>query len=514
MSERSTYQCVYCGKNTTLRCSGCSSIYICSRDCQKLIWKQHKDVCKKIDGTTNPDTTKNKKKDMSKGFLNTDSATKFAGKFEAGGKELMFCLPCEEEGGESKETPFRVDGALIIETIPGASYTDMEFTMLKHVKDMVKSIQKGDLNSTGMVANHFLSGEFKQLCDKAYFQAKLFPGFSSDALESLPQSMRELLLWKNLTVDLTKIARHAAKVLTSVQQKGAARGDVMDRQTQTVLSPQIAQEALAVELEAAVRKLGKQVSRVAAQVQASIADPEAEQASWDQLDEDIWPELSGPSKLCYQEEFLGEEWTALIAADCGRFARDEKMDDVPLVDGRKENETDVSSVFSGVVEVNAPHVPARIAWLTDAMLEHYPALMEAVIKLRALPFELNRKQGSIMELLEPVKGHVALTHYRPFSKQQRHFDNSIEGTDSGIRLSCNYHLVPGGGAGIGTENGGNEGTRFYHSPRVEEGAIGTPCSFRVEDDGLAIFQSTEVMHWRAPASQEYFVLSSYILGKK
>ena len=35
-----------------------------------------------------------------------------------------------------------------------------------------------------------------------------------------------------------------------------------------------------------------------------------------------------------------------------------------------------------------------------------------------------------MKLLEPVNGYVSLTHYRPFSKQQRHFDNSVEGTDS------------------------------------------------------------------------------------
>ena len=394
----------------------------------------------------------------------------------------------------------------------------MEFTMLGHVKDMVKSIQKGDLASSGMIANHFLSGKFKQLCDKAYFQAQLFPGFSADALESLPQNMRELLLWKNLTVDLTKIARHAAKVLTSVQQKGEARGDVMDGQTKATLCPQIAQEALAVELEAAVRKLGKQISQVAARVQLKVADPNAEHASWDQLDEDVWPGILDPSsKLCYQEEFLGDKWTALIAVDCVRFAQEERMDDVVVGatgrDKKEVGETDLGTVFDDVVEVNAPQVPARIAWLTDAALKHYPALQEAVKKLSALPYELNLKQGSSMQLLEPAKGYVALTHYRPFSKQQRHYDNSLEGTDSGIRLSLNYHLVPAGESGSGIR----EGTRFFHALRSEQesdGENGSTCSFAVEDDGLLIHQSTEVLHWRSPASQEYFVLSLYILGKK
>ena len=301
-----------------------------ARRVKSLYGKSTSGVCKRSSGAPDPNMVKDKqikKKKMEKGFLKSKIGPDFdmnPNMARAKGEELLYCQPCmpdQEIVNESKDLPFHRDGALVIETIPGASYTDMEFTMLNHVKEMVKSIQKGDLNSTGMVANHFLSGKFKQLCDKSCFQSQLFPGFSADTLESLPQNMRELLLWTNLTIDLTKIARNAAKVLTTVQQKGAARGDMMDNQTQAILVPQIAQEALAVELETAVHKLGKQISQVAARVQLSIADPEAEQASWDQLDEDVFRELSGPSQLCYQEEFLGEEWAALIATDCDRFSR-------------------------------------------------------------------------------------------------------------------------------------------------------------------------------------------------
>ena len=494
--------CKSCGKVTKLRCSGCSLIYICSKLCMKQIWGEHKKSCKKKDkNSAAPIKTKAK---LGKGFLNTAEAAKTS--FFGGGDD-SYCIPCEDES-ESKGAPFRIDGALVIETIPGASYTDTEFAMLNHAKDMVKSIQRGDLASTGMLANHFLSGKFKQLCDKAYFQATLFPGFSADALESLPQNMRELLLWKNLTVDLTKIARNAARVLISVQQKGEARGDIMDRETKSTLMPQIAQEALAVELEVAVKKVGKEFSKVAARVQLSLADPTAEQASWDQLDEDVWPDLlSSSGKLCYQEEFLGDQWAALIGVDAARYALEERMDDVPTADAadscdNNKNVTDISGAnpLDIATEINAPQVPARFAWLTDEGLKHYPALQEAVQKLRGLPYELNLKQGSHMQLLEPAAGCVALTHYRAFSCQQQRYDNSTAGTDSGIRVTCHYHLVP---------SAEGEDMHFYHQSREQE----TEEAIVVEDDGLAIYQSTEVLHRRSPANREYYVLSLYVLAK-
>ena len=110
--------------------------------------------------------------------------------------------------------------------------------MLTHVKDIVKSIQRGDLTNAGLLKNHYLTGKFKNLCDKEYFQRTLFPGFSKEAAQSMPQNMRELLLWNQLTLDLTKVARNAAKVLVSVKEKGQKRGDIMDAESERTLTPQ------------------------------------------------------------------------------------------------------------------------------------------------------------------------------------------------------------------------------------------------------------------------------------
>ncbi|GAA6029637.1 hypothetical protein JCM8097_000978 [Rhodosporidiobolus ruineniae] len=46
MSSTETHDCAVCTKKTTQRCGGCSSLFFCSRDCQKLVWSTHKWTCK------------------------------------------------------------------------------------------------------------------------------------------------------------------------------------------------------------------------------------------------------------------------------------------------------------------------------------------------------------------------------------------------------------------------------------------------------------------------------------
>jgi hypothetical protein len=43
-----TTLCHVCKRSATTRCSKCSSIFYCSRDCQLLHWKYHKSVCAKL----------------------------------------------------------------------------------------------------------------------------------------------------------------------------------------------------------------------------------------------------------------------------------------------------------------------------------------------------------------------------------------------------------------------------------------------------------------------------------
>ena len=39
--------CEWCEKPTPLKCSGCREIYLCSKACLKLVWKEHKRTCEK-----------------------------------------------------------------------------------------------------------------------------------------------------------------------------------------------------------------------------------------------------------------------------------------------------------------------------------------------------------------------------------------------------------------------------------------------------------------------------------
>ena len=298
----------------------------------------------------------------------------------------------------------------------------------------------------------------------------------------------------------------------------------MDKETEKTLTPQIAQEALAVELEAAVRQLGKQVSKVMAKVQLSVASPTEEQAQWDQLDDDIWPDiLQGAHKLCVQEEYLGDAWSALILKDIVRFASKEPMDDVPLPGRQADATVDISKV--GEVEVNLPTVPVRMAWL-QSRYEAYPALSEAISKLEGLPYELNLKQEGAMGLKEPAKGCLSLLHLPAFSEQPERLDNCFGSTDSGIRLSCYYCLIPSdhhdkssddAGADTGSPqicldhrlrpdlDGGEDAT---NAPRAQS----KPEQVSLESDSLVLLQSTEVLHQRKCAQFEYYVIALYVHG--
>jgi hypothetical protein len=56
----------------------------------------------------------------------------------------------------------------------------------------------------------------------------LFPGAPLEGRSSLPQNLQELLLWPELVLDLTAVAKAAAKVLAGVRARGAQGGTTSD----------------------------------------------------------------------------------------------------------------------------------------------------------------------------------------------------------------------------------------------------------------------------------------------
>ena len=160
----------------------------------------------------------------------------------------------------------------------------------------------------------------------------------------------------------------------------------MDETTETVLLPQIGQEALSKGIIEAVRKLSRRVSQMSARISQAVASPTAPQAQLDQLDDEVVASLFSEQQVGVQREFLGEEWTRLIRNDIVRYLRNEKMsvlnrDGAVMVDGR--------GASNSVVAANL----TRMCWIepSKTLSESYAALSELITQVHALPFELNCK---------------------------------------------------------------------------------------------------------------------------
>lgn len=270
------------------------------------------------------------------------------------------------------------------------------------------------------------------MCDREHFQELVFPGFSREARRALPKTLVELFEWEELQLDLDSIASNAATVLKNIKAKGAKQGQMMDAETEKVLMPQIAQEALSKRILEEVQKLNRKLSSMIANSVKPVAAPTDERAERNVLDDDVCDRLR-QTGLSAQAEFLGDDWIPVLQKDLLRFVRDEKMS---LVDR--------NGVAVGDVKVEeVPH--QRIAWLEhdDDLKENYPALYELVDNLHGLAYELNAKNVlSDVTLLEPGKGCTLLTVHPVGSSQKLRLDTrqNVEGFDSGIRATACYNI--------------------------------------------------------------------------
>lgn len=283
--------------------------------------------------------------------------------------------------------------------------------MLKSVRATIKTITTERGGLTQISQNHHLNGTFKQLCNKNVFSEMLFPGTSAEVLDGLPKDLKEILAWEELQLDLIKIAKNASDVLESIKNKGKMQGDIMDETTETVLLPQIGQEALSKGIIEAVRKLSRRVSQMSARISQAVASSTAPQALLDQLDDEVVGNLFGEQQVGVQREFLGDDWTKLIRNDIVRYMRNEKLsvlnrDGTVMVDGR--------GASSSVVAANL----TRMCWIEPSatLTESYAALSELIGQIHALPFELNCKSSHDMTF----SWNFLITHSLLFHVHVRH----------------------------------------------------------------------------------------------
>jgi len=465
-----------------------------------------------------------------------------------------------------------------------------ERRMHTELKLLIKKVATGGFGPDDM-KKHMLQGVFKQLMEKETFAEVLFPGAPRAVLRDLPKNMKELLAWDILSLDLTKIARKAASVFDGIKTKGAERGEYMDATSEAILVPQIVEEAFARDVVETVRNLGKKVSGLNAKVSLSLALPSEDEASWDQIEMEVSNALgSKENALGVQPEFLGDEWAALVLEDVLRFVRDEKMSDMntcnslslptdgadaaacassktvpaPVVNSTSSSSSSggSSSNNNGSTSGNSESSPGppRMAWIEgDDLTTPYPALADLVQQLHALPYEINAKSDCALRLLRPSRGCTMLAYYPEGSQQALRLDNREGEFDSGIRVTCAYHLVPAmveskatdaDGSSSSSSSNGSKPRRAQvaaqlvyavadgsglgkstasaaakHEPLDEAGpgsggpGPGGPGPGRglqrvdIEHDQLVVHQSLKVQNARSKAKEAYFAVYFFIHGK-
>lgn len=300
------------------------------------------------------------------------------------------------------------------------------FSLVQSLKNTIRKIKREKQNGLDELRrNHYLQGTFSKLCEREHFQELAFPGFSREALRGLPKSLVEIFEWEELQLDIDSIANNAGTVLKNIKMKGGKQGQIMDAETEKVLLPQIAQEALAKRVLEEIQKLNRKVNSMIANSIKPIAAPTDERAERDLLDEDVGYDFRQVGYVS-QPSFMGSDWIHIIQKDLVRYVRDEKMSFI-----------DSNGAPMGDVRVEETPLQ-RIAWLEqdEDFQENYPALFEIVDNLQSLAYEINAKGlCPDLTLLEPGKGCTLLTIHPVGSEQKMRLDTrqNVDGFDSGIR---------------------------------------------------------------------------------
>lgn len=257
----------------------------------------------------------------------------------------------------------------------------MKQRMSTSLRQTIRRITKDD-GLREIMNSHYLKGTFVQLCNPQQLKELLYPGASNEVLKNLPKTLKEVLEWSDLRLDMEKIAANAAEVLKNIKIKGARQGSIMDDATEGVLLPQIAQEALSKGIIEAVRKLNLKVSGTIAKIARPIASPESEQAQRNQLDDEVIEHYLN-HRFAIQQEYVGDDWCPVICNDLKRFIAHEKMSRI-----NDKGEVVVKDVDSRVEEL----IPCiSMAWVEkdDRIKEVYPALHELIDQIHSLPYEFN-----------------------------------------------------------------------------------------------------------------------------
>jgi hypothetical protein len=264
----------------------------------------------------------------------------------------------------------------------------LKYQIMDALNSLLEKITSREKYSSG---GDMLQGTFKRLMDKATFADTVYPGIPASSLRSLPRDLPALLapgsaVRQAITSRLSAIGDSAMSILEGVRRRGMARGDVMDRTTEAVLIPQIVSESFAKAVVDSMKLMNQEASAAYAQYCLEVASPDGEQADMNQLEDSVVAEVISGDGIGVQDEFLGPEWSELVLADIMRFVKAERMTDQSF-----EGITVAAAARIGDDrEAAVSNVPSRMTWIEpEAVGTNYPALVEAIKCLHALPYELN-----------------------------------------------------------------------------------------------------------------------------
>ncbi|KAE8997200.1 hypothetical protein PR001_g19649 [Phytophthora rubi] len=352
-------------------------------------------------------------------------------------------------------------------------------------------------------------GVFAKLLSEREFQALVYPGIPAEQLGHAPKNLQRLLEdpWyeQELLAVMPAVQAKAASVLANVKRRGAEQGDVMDPATERMLLPQVLQEAFGREVLAMVQRVNHQKHVKMANDARLLADPNADFATWEQLDEKFLDEfLLTEQGAAVMDDFMGDEWTQLLLNDVLRMAKNgQLMATAPNVDAKHI----VSRQQAGNQTETVPGAKLRFVELKDCTAE-YPALAELIEKLHALPYEINKKRPEKAKLCAQFVHCTAVQQLPGGHHQPLRLDCGSGDKDNGFKLTCVYFFNA-----IELQDAESKQTTLNLRTSLAENA--SVRMITPEPDRLVVFRSRSVLNEisAVPDGKDLFYLTFWIHGQ-
>ncbi|KAF1322511.1 hypothetical protein FI667_g11162, partial [Globisporangium splendens] len=385
---------------------------------------------------------------------------------------------------------------------------------------MLRRLKEGCCNPNNAQAVLNGDGVFAKLLQESEFQKLIYPGIPKAQLAHVPQNLQALLEdpWyeDELLSLMPKVEAKAHSVLENVKKRGAAQGEIMDPATEATLRPQVLQEAFGREVLAMVHRVNTKKHALLANDARTLADPQSELATWDQLTSECLDDLLSSQSnknedsdkvagVTVTDGFMGEEWTQLLLDDVQRMARNDLLMDIA---DRGDVALTGNVAIGGASKEENGSGYGRMRFVEPSECEQeYPAVAELLEKLHALPYEINRKRPTQAQLCAQFAHCTCITHLRKGERQRLRLDCGKGDKDNGFKVTCVYFF---------NSNGSSNGPTMQL--RTDLGAEDASVQQIVpQADRLVLFQTQHVLNEITTVQDEgdeLFFLTFWIHGKE